>query len=325
MAPTALRLLPLEFAIRFARPVEPWAFFGATLRGGLGYMLKKFFCVRSRGGCGGCPLTLTCVYRKLFEPGPAAGQSETRGLPGIADPPRPFILEYAGGERVSSTDLVRFRLVLVGEAAACYHYLIYAFIELGEQGLARERLKFTVERVDQMIVFGPVMLYTAADQTIRPAAASPPPLKTVPESPTLTFLTPVRIKHNGKYAWNGSFFPLCQALLWRLTLLEKLYGGGAAKRDGRAMVAAARQVPIREARLEWRDLKRFSTRQKQKTLHGGYAGTVAYGPVPPELRPLLAIGELLHVGHNATFGLGAYRIGGDPDGDGRADRQEANG
>ena len=57
----------------------------------------------------------------------------------------------------------------------------------------------------------------------------------------------------------------------------------------------------------WKDWQRFSSRQKQAMKLGGAVGFCTLEHLPPEIVPFLIAGQWLHLGKNATFGLGHYR------------------
>ena len=60
--------------------------------------------------------------------------------------------------------------------------------------------------------------------------------------------------------------------------------------------------------LHWRDWSRYSSRQQQKMDLGGVLGSWRLsGDLSPFL-PFLHIGQWLHVGKEAAFGLGLYRL-----------------
>ena len=87
----------------------------------------------------------------------------------------------------------------------------------------------------------------------------------------------------------------------RRTVWEDLYRG---------LIEQARGVELAENHTGWVDWERYSTRQKQRMNLGGLIGEARYsGDLAPFL-PLLALGELVHVGKACAFGNGLYRIGG---------------
>jgi CRISPR-associated endoribonuclease Cas6 len=63
-----------------------------------------------------------------------------------------------------------------------------------------------------------------------------------------------------------------------------------------------------ERELHWREWTRFSSRQKQEMTLGGVVGDwVIRGDLEP-LMPWLWLGQWLHVGKNATMGMGSYSL-----------------
>ena len=68
-------------------------------------------------------------------------------------------------------------------------------------------------------------------------------------------------------------------------------------------------VETTETTLRWRDWTRYSSRQHRKMQLGGLVGSVTYAGDLAAFLPFVALGQLLHVGKNATFGLGKYRVG----------------
>ncbi|MGV6989749.1 CRISPR system precrRNA processing endoribonuclease RAMP protein Cas6 [Testudinibacter sp. P80/BLE/0925] len=61
-------------------------------------------------------------------------------------------------------------------------------------------------------------------------------------------------------------------------------------------------------RLRWRDWTRFSSRQQQTMQLGGLVGEWQLNRVSSRVAQLLYLGQWLHVGKNASFGLGKYQI-----------------
>ena len=78
--------------------------------------------------------------------------------------------------------------------------------------------------------------------------------------------------------------------------------------DFRGIIAAAEAVEATRLAVEWVDWERYSCRQKQRMNLGGFVGEVTYqGDLGP-FRPLLALGELVHVGKACVFGNGRYEL-----------------
>jgi CRISPR/Cas system endoribonuclease Cas6 (RAMP superfamily) len=74
------------------------------------------------------------------------------------------------------------------------------------------------------------------------------------------------------------------------------------------MIERAAQVETDSASLRWCDWERYSNRQQTKMKLGGFLGATAYSGAIEEFLPLVAAGEILHVGGSTSFGLGRYEI-----------------
>jgi len=63
-----------------------------------------------------------------------------------------------------------------------------------------------------------------------------------------------------------------------------------------------------ESQLTWVDWSRYSNRQHQKMTLGGLMGKIILtGELAPFV-PMLYLGQWLHFGKNATFGMGRYQL-----------------
>ena len=69
-----------------------------------------------------------------------------------------------------------------------------------------------------------------------------------------------------------------------------------------------RDARMRRYDTRWQDIERYSQRQERHMQLGGFVGTAEYDPLPDALLPLLAWGEIVHLGKASAFGFGQYRI-----------------
>lgn len=77
----------------------------------------------------------------------------------------------------------------------------------------------------------------------------------------------------------------------------------------RGLVERTQAVKAVASDLRWVDWQRYSARQEETMLMGGFLGTATFeGPIA-EFLPILRLGEWLHVGKGTVFGLGLYRLG----------------
>ena len=63
-----------------------------------------------------------------------------------------------------------------------------------------------------------------------------------------------------------------------------------------------------ERQLHWQNWTRYSSRQQQTMQLGGVLGQWRLHGLSPDWRTLLWLGQWLHVGKNASFGLGGYQL-----------------
>ena len=95
----------------------------------------------------------------------------------------------------------------------------------------------------------------------------------------------------------------------RTQLLCDVHLGAAAPRhDFAALSDLATAIRLPCVDLRWFDWGRYSQRQQQEMQLGGLLGNVQLqGDLAPFVE-LLYLGQWLHVGKNATMGLGGYRL-----------------
>lgn len=323
-AQTALRLPPYK---------------GSTLRGGFGMAFKDAVCVVAHRDCDRCILRSKCAYPYIFETPIPDG---SRRMANLEHAPHPFVIEppLDGRTRYAEADVLVFVLVLVGRAIDYLPYFIFAFEELGRQrGIGRQdgeggegraeggraggrRGKFAVETVALLngddsgagtSIYDGESKALSGDlhpQTIReiewPDPSRLPPLAS---RLTISYLTPTRLIFDGHLVPVPEFHILIRNLLRRLSNLTYFHCDSELSLDFRGLVDAAQTVKLVDNRTRWHDWERYSARQEAKLKMGGVAGEAVYeGDVSPFI-PLLALGEVLHVGKGTGMGLGRYRVG----------------
>jgi hypothetical protein len=215
-------------------------------------------------------------------------------------------------------------------------YIVFAVSEMARRGLGANRTRFELDEVTMLGLAGERQIYSGRTQRISTPPEARTPLadlirarlatwdRTHPcvpnslyspnsidsiDSLDLRFHTPTRIRIEGNAQFSLSFDLLIRSLLWRLSLLAEVHGRGPLDLDYRGLIERAAQVRTRQSRLRWWDFERYSNRQRCKMKLGGFVGEIEYeGEAISEFLPLIAAGEILHVGSNTTFGLGLYEI-----------------
>lgn len=289
-------------------------YLGSTLRGGFGHAFRRISCVLRRQECSNCLLRGKCVYSYVFETPPPTDSAMMRLYPSV---PHPFVLQppARSKEQLAAGEELDFGLVLIGRAVDLEPYFVLAFSELGEMGLGRGRGKFDLARVDLCPLDGERRtIYRNGDEQLADSGAGQTlPLRVDEPSGDLNEIalwleTPLRIKFQEQLNDSLPFHVLIRSLLRRISALAYFHGGGPIDLDYRRLIEQAESVRTVQPKLRWHDWERYSSRQDTRMKLGGLMGSVRYaGDLAPFLS-LLRLGEVVHVGKNATFGLGRFRM-----------------
>jgi hypothetical protein len=99
---------------------------------------------------------------------------------------------------------------------------------------------------------------------------------------------------------------LLTAIIRRVALLFDIHAGRPDMGDCAPVLARAAETLRDERHLRWSEWTRYSCRQRSEMILGGVVGEwVLEGDLEP-LAPWLWLGQWLHVGKNATMGMGSY-------------------
>lgn len=312
--PSALELHCHEVTVRFLERAVVPPYEGSMIRGVFGRAFKESCCPSPHNG-NGCPLGDKCPYGYVFETSPPEGAREFAKnqevpRPYVFEPPDGTKMEYAPGERM------RFGFTVVGRAAEYMPYFISAFSNMGDEGVGRRRACYKLERVvarnplvgtREEIFDGEVVknrrLPTVWENAVRSARGLDG------ERIYLEFLTPTFVKFKGEVSAEAPpFAALVQALLIRLPMLSAVHCGEIWQEDFRALVARAGEVETVRDETTWVSFRRYSSFKRKGESLEGVVGRVEYAGAVEEFLPLLAMGQLTHVGKRAVFGLGRYRL-----------------
>jgi CRISPR-associated endoribonuclease Cas6 len=291
---------------------------GNVIRGGFGSTFRRIVCHANCREPETCDLRFVCPYTAVFNPFVPEGSEK---ISKNRDIPRPFVIKppletketYVPGARLS------FDLVVVGKAKDYLPYFIVTFKELCQFGLGRGRTACTLAGVESVSPGGSVgSVYLSSDNTVRPPSDSIrwPDLLPVPSNNgkkeirriKLRFLTPTTLKADGLMARKVEFSHLIKRLRDRINALGYFYCGEGLDIDFKALGKAAEEVTTIRDSTAWISSSRYSRRRDVSHDLSGFVGEVVFeGRLEPFL-PYLKLGEYLHVGKNAVFGNGWFRI-----------------
>lgn len=314
--PAEFRLARYRFTLRLEQPWEVYGWAGSVLRGAFAWAFKRVTCVVRHRDCSRCLLHSQCAYTYLCETTPPADAQVLRKLTAL---PRPFVLEPPLAGRLPNPLSFSFGLVLIGRAIEYLPYFVLAFLELGQRGLGKQRVKYQVEAVtaerpkggivpiyaaEDEVLHDAEVAFTAADLHARACRLHTSP----PYHLTLHFLTPTRLKFAGHSVPCIEFHHLIRALLRRLSSLCYFHCGTAWEVDFRGLIAQAGEIRTARADLEWVPQRRYSHRQERMVKIGGFVGSITFAGDLTPFFPLLVAGEWVHVGKGCVMGLGRYGI-----------------
>lgn len=252
----------------------------AGVRGAMGYFLydeyKKSFGDLTRQEA------FAELYRALLGPLP--------GEPLPAQGPQPRSINLRFFEIPQERNKSGLEITFFGDSAKLAGLLEESLVTLGDEGIG--------ERANRFIIDGmrPPTKTDLADIRI-PAQGSV----------RLQFYTPTSFRHNRKEVKDWDLEMFSWNLLQRIELLCSAYGDANGEFPFDELLA---QMLSMESAAQTRKLvrSRLSSRQNKRIDYSGFIGIVQLDNVPVEVSAVLAIGEVIGVGKNTTFGGGRYAI-----------------
>lgn len=305
MTASTLAITRLHLTARAEAPLQLPPYAGSMLRGAFGHALLALAPLPHTDGKP-CALHATCPYCQLFASPPLPAHS----LQKFSHMPQPYVIEppTGGAQRLQAGHTFGFGLVLIGKALALLPTVLQAWQRALRTGLGREHAPCTLLEIDDENGHEPAP--TNREQLSILIKPLPPP-PALGEQATLHFHTPLRLQVQGKPARAGQLTArdLLIALARRHQLLRDVHLGAAAPQyDFKNLVEKAQAIQLQAQDLRWFDWGRYSQRQQQEMQLGGLLGSVQLrGDLAP-FAELLHLGQWLHVGKNATMGLGGYRL-----------------
>jgi CRISPR-associated endoribonuclease Cas6 len=300
---------------------------GNVIRGGFGSTFRRIVCHANCREPETCDLRSVCPYTAVFHPFVPDGSEK---ISTNRDIPRPFVIKppldtketYLPGEQFS------FDVVLVGKTKDYLPYFIVTFKELSQAGLGRGRAPLELAAVAHVSSDGAeAPVYNSESNLVQPpkegiswadlcssvgcsngSMNSPQAGASEIKRITLRFLTPTMLKADGVQARRPSFGPIAKRLRDRINALAYFYCGKGLEIDFKAFGDDADKIVTAADSTRWVESSRYSRRREVTHDLSGFVGEVSFeGELGPFI-PYLKLGEYLHVGKNAVFGNGWYRI-----------------
>ncbi|MCX8082701.1 MAG: CRISPR system precrRNA processing endoribonuclease RAMP protein Cas6 [bacterium] len=306
-----LQQIPFSIFLFRIRPDEEIIlnkFYGSTIRGGFGYAFKKATCIfKNKSTCVDCILSGECAYSLLFESKIQNSNATLKTL----DIPRPYILDIETYRKniYNKNDILPLQLTLIGNSIKYLPYFFVSIQTLGETGFGYQRKNFTIESVLQQYPEEKEIYNAEEGSLTKPDIGRVKEIGTEPTTKlTLKFITPTRIKYNGKFVSIIEFHYLVRSLIHRITFLSEHWCDKKIEYHWNDLIKKSEDIRIEVCETRWVEFERYSTRQKTTMKLGGIVGEITYKGNIDDFLPLIILGSYLHTGKNTTFGLGKYRI-----------------
>ena len=300
-----LPIARLHLTVRAESPLQLPPYAGSMLRGAFGHALLALSPLPHSGGKP-CALHATCPYCQVF----AAPPLPEHSLQKFSHMPQPYVIEppTGGVQWLQAGQSFGLGLVLMGRALALLPTVLQAWALALRRGLGREQARCTLVAVHDEKSAQPL---SNLDGQLSNLDATLPPARPLATAATLHFYTPLRLQVQGKPvpAHALTARDLLVALARRTQLLRDVHLGAAApQQDFSTLSAQAAAIALEPHDLRWFDWGRYSQRQQQEMQLGGLLGSVTLRGELAPFAELLHLGQWLHVGKNASFGLGGYTL-----------------
>lgn len=304
----AIPYLRLRCTLRAEEEALLPSFKGSMLRGAFGWALRSSLCVMPPGqACVDCGLRSSCLYTRLFET--FVEDEPPPFLRGERTAPRPYVVEAEDERRqFAPGDRLRFDLLLFGSAVDLQALAEVAVVRMAQRGLGERRRRFAAEEIAFLDAGGEFRPVAAPGRPQAPPLL--PPTNGLPgDEITLRFRTPARFKADGRLMPSLGFRALVFRMLARTLEIAHFYGDREAiDWQFHSLLRRADRVRVVERELAWKDLKRYSARQRTEMTLGGFVGSMRLAGDLTPFAPLLRTAEILHVGKATTFGLGRVEV-----------------
>jgi len=257
---------------------KPPYFIGSQIRGAFGYALKSVVCINPSYKCEECFAKDNCIYFDFYEKRNSFHK---------------YRLDFKLGE-----EFYDFGIYLFEKSCEKLPYILSSLqVMLTKNGLGKDR-----ERVEEFSMFiNGVDSYKDKRITIPNEYIKEFRVDDFYPNIKLELITPLRLKKDNRFIKvdNLTIDDLINSIYQRqMKLLDKEYKKFPYPIKG--------EITKRE--LNFKELTRYSNRQKTKMMLGGIMGHIEIAGLNQESYRVLKLGELIGVGKQTVFGLGKIEV-----------------
>lgn len=301
--------LPLLKLIVWAKPIQEDpdsiktqlpSYLGSTWRGVIGQSLQRLVCPFIHSPrCPECSIKNHCPYFQLFE--------QNSSVPGFSSVPRGYILFP---KKIKNKELC-LEVTLFGSASRFLPALCRAILRAQKSGLGANRIQFSITRWAEILPEGGINPLSFDLDYLE--IKGPFPLSIWLESMSspkqrqeIVFVTPMRLRQRGKYLSRMDWSFFFSTLARRLEMLNIFFNGHEpiGQDSWLQLKETFSQAHVVRDELHWKDLQRYSNRQRRKVPLGGLVGKVVVENISSWWWRWWQVAALVHVGKGANMGLG---------------------
>jgi len=307
-----MKYIKLKFEINFEKKILFRKNPAIILRSLMGKELKILTCVlRQMESCNFCQLNKTCVYSWFFETNIQKNTSSIAGRNKGSHPFIPFV-EY---NPKKATDLIYYEITLLGRGTDYIPYIYFALQKVGEKGLYKERIKFTVTDIisgntsildkenNRVINNNFIKEWNNSDFVEQAGSVLKKRLY------RFDFITPFRFKKDGRYQDEFLYQNILIAASRRLRILFDLYEENGKEFDVFKLPDNLPNKEIIKSNTSWSEFIYYSHRQNTSMKLGGITGSVLLrGAFTSYEQYLLKSAMEFNIGKNIAFSLGKVVI-----------------
>lgn len=277
-----------------------------VLRGGIGDMLLKQYCVRN-AKCEECDFTNSCLvqnfmYAKYKKKPDFVTTGESMGYVLSAEGKKTY---YRAGERL------RFSLTLFGDVIAYLNPIVQTVYLLGRYGIGEDRASYEVERIQnrqgkEILKNGSIYYKNYLIEILEDYVEErKQQLKEIDSEKgrRIFFSSPLSLKYKSQFLREFDICAILNGVARRVYMLECFEG-----RESTEKKFFENFPVILEQNTIICDAQRYSSRTKKYMPLKGIAGEVLLDRIEGEMLDYLLAGEVMHIGKNTRFGFGKYRV-----------------
>lgn len=245
---------------------KPQYFIGSMIRGALGYSLKKVVCINPSFECKECFAASNCLYYDFFE------KKNTY---------HKYRLDFA-----LDSELFEFSLLLFNDSKDKLPYIISALYKLFiEIGIGKEKTK----PQEFFFYLNGKTVYEGKEFKIPQNYIIDFKQDTYCPDIKLQLLSPLRIKKDNKFLGKKEF-----DLIYVINSVYQRYLQLTNQEPSKLPFEPNYKIETKE--ISWKQLTRYSNRQKTKMNMDGLIGEIIIKDVDKQSYELLKLGEIIGVG-----------------------------